>query len=64
MVEFHVDDFKQMDDANWLGRNLSIHFPSHVKPLLLLLLLGMMNVSLSSTVSQKNIGFHHAEHGY
>jgi hypothetical protein len=43
MVEFHVDDFKQRDDANGLlGKNLSMFFPSYVKPLNLS---GMMNVA-------------------
>jgi hypothetical protein len=36
MVELHVDDFKQMDDANGLVRNLNLHFPSHVKPLIII----------------------------
>jgi hypothetical protein len=36
MVEFQVDVFKQMDDANGLSSNLSIHFPSHVKPLIII----------------------------
>jgi hypothetical protein len=35
MLEFQVDDFKQMDDGNGLGGNLSVHFPSHVKPLII-----------------------------
>jgi hypothetical protein len=37
MVEFHMDDFKQMDDADGLlGGNFSIHFPSHVNPLIII----------------------------
>jgi hypothetical protein len=36
MVEFQVDDFKQMEAANGLGRNLSVHFPSYVKPLIII----------------------------
>jgi hypothetical protein len=36
-VEFHINDFKQMDDANGLlGGNLSVHFPSQVKPLIII----------------------------
>jgi hypothetical protein len=40
-----------MDDGNELGRNLSVHFPSHVKPLIII-----GHVSLSNTVSKKTLG--------
>ncbi len=54
MIEFHVDEFKQIDDANGLlGGNLSIRFPSYAKPLIII---GHDECILKQYCLSKNIG--------
>ncbi len=60
MVEFHVDEFNQIEEENALGEKQVYVF--HVA-LNLWSYWAMMNVSLSRIVSQKSFGCHLVEAG-